>query len=70
MQRGTAGQGFLAQARRVLSVRWARVVLVTVFFEGMLVFGTLAFAPAYLHVRFDVSLTMAGAWWRCMRWAA
>ncbi|OZI77490.1 MFS transporter [Bordetella genomosp. 12] len=61
VQRGKAGQGFLAQARRVWSVRWARVVLVTVFFEGMLVFGTLAFAPAYLHDRFDVSLTMAGA---------
>lgn len=55
------GQGFLAQARRIWGVRWARVVLATVFIEGLLVFGTLAFAPAYLHARFGVSLTMAGA---------
>ncbi len=54
-------QGFLAQARLVLGVPWARIVLITVFFEGMLVFGALAFAPAYLHDRFDISLTAAGA---------
>lgn len=56
-----AGQGFVAQARRVWATPWARVVLATVFIEGLLVFGTLAFAPAYLHDRFGVSLSMAGA---------
>ena len=40
---------------------WARVVLATVFIEGLLVFGVLAFAPAYLHERFGISLTAAGA---------
>lgn len=56
-----AGGSFVAQARRVLGVPWARVVLAVVFFEGLLVFGTLAFAPSYLHDRFDISLTAAGA---------
>ncbi|MEJ2921656.1 MFS transporter, partial [Bordetella avium] len=57
----SVNQGFVAQARRVWSTPWARVVLATVFVEGLLVFGALAFVPAYLHTRFDLSLTMAGA---------
>ncbi|MBV7484327.1 MFS transporter [Bordetella sp. BOR01] len=54
-------QGFAAQVRVVLGVPWARIVLATVFVEGLLVFGALAFAPAYLHARFGLSLTAAGA---------
>ncbi|MBO9357005.1 MFS transporter [Bordetella petrii] len=54
-------QGFAAQVRTVLSVPWARIVLATVFVEGLLVFGALAFVPAYLHARFGLSLTAAGA---------
>jgi len=54
-------QGFAAQVRTVLGVPWARIVLATVFVEGLLVFGALAFAPAYLHARFGLSLTAAGA---------
>jgi len=42
-------------------VPWARIVLATVFVEGLLVFGALAFVPAYLHARFGLSLTAAGA---------
>ena len=53
--------GLIAQASGVLSVRWARIILTVVFFEGMVVFGTLAFVPSYLHERFGLSLTMAGA---------
>jgi len=53
--------GFVAQVRTVFGVPWARVVLVTVFLEGLLVFGSLAFAPAYLHDRFGLSLSAAGA---------
>ncbi|WP_251863918.1 MFS transporter [Achromobacter sp. Marseille-Q4962] len=56
-----AVQGFAAQARLVLGTPWARVVLLTVFIEGLLVFGALAFAPSYLHARFGISLTAAGA---------
>jgi len=53
--------GFFAQVRTVFSVPWARVVLAIVFFEGLLVFGSLAFVPAYLHDRFGLSLTASGA---------
>jgi predicted MFS family arabinose efflux permease len=53
--------GLIAQGRQVLGVPWARVVLVTVFLEGFFTFGALAFVPAYLHERFGVSLTAAGA---------
>jgi predicted MFS family arabinose efflux permease len=52
--------GFVAQARQVLGLPWARLVIATVFFEGLFVFGALAFAPAYLHKRFGLSLTVAG----------
>jgi len=57
----SGGAGIVAQARRVLGVPWARTVLAVVFAEGLLVFGALAFAPSYLHERFGISLTAAGA---------
>ncbi|EEG07699.1 MFS transporter [Pseudogulbenkiania ferrooxidans] len=53
--------GVLAQGRTVIGVGWARVILLTVFLEGIVVFGALAFVPSYLHQRFGLSLTMAGA---------
>ncbi|MDE2259960.1 MAG: MFS transporter [Betaproteobacteria bacterium] len=53
--------GVFAQVLSVLRVGWARVILLTVFVEGMVVFGALAFVPSYLHHRFGLSLTMAGA---------
>lgn len=53
--------GVLAQAAVVFAVPWARVILSVVFVEGMLVFGGLAFVPSYLHERFGLSLSMAGA---------
>ena len=49
-----------AQIGMVLATPWARVILVTVFLEGVLLFGPMAFVPTYLHERFSVSLTMAG----------
>jgi len=49
------------QIHRVISIRWARAVLLTVFLEGLLVFGVFAFVPAFLHFRFGVSLMAAGA---------
>jgi YNFM family putative membrane transporter len=53
--------GVVAQAREVLAVPWARVILLTVFVEGISVFGPLAFVPSYLHQRFGLSLTAAGS---------
>lgn len=57
----TGNGGVLAQAAKVVAVPWARTVLAVVFVEGMLIFGGLAFAPAWLHQHFAVSLTAAGA---------
>lgn len=52
---------FLPQLVSVLQIGWARVILVTVFLEGVAVFGALAFIPSYLHQRFGISLTAAGS---------
>ena len=40
---------------------WARVVLLTVFVEGILLVGALAFVPTHLHRVYDMPLTLAGA---------
>jgi predicted MFS family arabinose efflux permease len=50
-------------ARRIVAIgraRWPRTIFATVFFEGIAVFGALAFIPWHLHHRFGVSLTLAG----------
>ncbi len=44
----------------LLASRWARIVLATVFIEGMFSFGFLAFLPAVLHARFALPLTTGG----------
>jgi predicted MFS family arabinose efflux permease len=51
----------LQQFSGVLAVRWARIVLLTVFLEGLMVFGVFAFIPAFLHHQFGLSLMGAGA---------
>jgi len=59
---GTTGPGgIVTQVAAVLSVGWARVILAIVFLEGAAVFGPLAFVPTYLHQRFAIDLTTAGA---------
>jgi len=61
-QTDTYHQGLLlGQAAEVFAQPWARLILSIVFLEGMLVFGTLAFVPSYLHQHFGLSLTLASA---------
>lgn len=50
-----------AQVALVLSAPWARVILMVVFLEGFLIFGAMAFIPLYLHNRFSLSMSAAGA---------
>lgn len=58
----TAGRfGFAQQLASVLAVPWARVVVLTVFAEGVFLLGPLAFLPAYLHQRFGLSLSVAAS---------
>jgi predicted MFS family arabinose efflux permease len=45
----------------VVAVPWARVVLVTVFVEGILIVGAMAFVPTHLHRVYGMPLTLAGA---------
>lgn len=44
----------------VLRTGWARLVLLTVLFEGALVFGVLSYIPAFLQFRYDTSAAIAG----------
>ncbi len=60
--RGTAtGRGhLLADIGAVLEVPWARVVIATVFAEGVALFGGLAFIASHLHFQRGASLALAG----------
>lgn len=53
--------GTLGRFASVLGVRWSRVVLFTVFIEGLLLVGALAFVPTHLHHVYGLPLTAAGA---------
>ena len=44
----------------VVKAPWSRVVLLTVFIEGLLLVGALAFVPTHLHRAYGLPLTAAG----------
>ena len=48
--------GYLHSLRTVMSVPWARRILLVTLIEGAFVFSSLAFIPAFLHERFGMSL--------------
>ena len=52
---------FFAGIAYVWRQRWARVVLVSVFLEGMFMFGAFAFIATHLHRHYGISLTFAGS---------
>jgi len=58
---GGAVSRLFSEFSAVLSIGWARVVLLTVFIEGALVFVALAFLPAHLHTVYKLSLASSGA---------
>lgn len=51
----------VAELAAVLRQPWARVVLIVVFTEGMLLFGANAFFATHLHLTHGLSLSAAGA---------
>ncbi|MDH5340869.1 MAG: MFS transporter [Rubrivivax sp.] len=51
----------VGEFRAVLSVPWARTVLLTVFLEGATLYGAFPFVATHLHQRFGLSLSAAGA---------
>ena len=57
---GGALRHMVAEFRHILSLPWARLVLVTVFLEGALLYGPFAFIASHLHHVHGVSLSLAG----------
>ena len=53
---------WLAPAREILRLPWARVVMVSVLAEGVFLLGPLAYLPAYLHQRFGLTLSVASGY--------
>jgi predicted MFS family arabinose efflux permease len=56
----TIGSG-LRRMAGLLARPWVRVILITVFLEGMLMFGSIAFIPVHLQLRFSLGPAAAGA---------
>jgi predicted MFS family arabinose efflux permease len=52
---------FLRQMGSVLTVPWARTVILAALMEGVFLLGPLAFLPSYLHQRFGTALSAAAA---------
>jgi YNFM family putative membrane transporter len=50
----------LASTIEILKRPWVRVVLITVFLEGLVMFGAFAYVGAELHQRFHLSFGMIG----------
>jgi predicted MFS family arabinose efflux permease len=50
----------LASTIEILRRPWVRVVLITVFLEGLVMFGAFAYVGSELHQRFDLSFGMIG----------
>jgi len=51
----------VSEFSKVLARPWARVVLLTVALEGMLLYGPFAFIATHLHLRHGLSLSASGA---------
>ena len=54
-------RGIAVRFVSVLGVRWAQVVLATVYLEGVLLFGALAFIPTHLHLVYGLPVTVAAS---------
>jgi predicted MFS family arabinose efflux permease len=57
----SAPGGVARRFASVLAVAWARIVLLIVFVEGILLVGGLAFVPTHLHRAYGMPLTAAGS---------
>jgi predicted MFS family arabinose efflux permease len=57
----TSRVAFVAQLRSVIAVPWARVILVSVAVEGVFLLGPMAYLPAFLHTRHELSLSTSSA---------
>ena len=53
-------RGFIADYAAVLTTPFARLVIITAFFENVLLWGAFAFIGAHLRQRFNLSFTLIG----------
>nr|MBF0684904.1 MFS transporter [Pseudomonas sp.] len=53
--------GYLTQVAGILRIAWARSILMVALIEGAFVFSAIVFIPTYLHERFGLPLSAAGA---------
>lgn len=60
-QPGSAWASAVHEFRAVAAKPWARVVLVTAFFEGAAMYGPFAFVASHLHLRLGLPLSTVGA---------
>ncbi|HSI58242.1 MAG TPA: MFS transporter [Ideonella sp.] len=58
---GSALRRMVSEFGQVLALPWARVLLATVFLEGMCLYGPFAFIATHLHQTFGLSLATAGS---------
>ena len=58
---GSALRRMGADFAHVLALPWARTILITVFLEGLFLYGPFAFIASHLHQHFGLSLSAAGA---------
>jgi predicted MFS family arabinose efflux permease len=58
---GSALGHMVSDFAHVLALRWARIILATVFLEGLFLYGPFAFIASHLHQHFGLSLSAAGA---------
>ncbi len=61
----TARTSFLKSYAEALRDPWVRTVVVTVFLEGGLFFGSFAFAGVYLRTKFSLSYAVTGSLMAC-----
>lgn len=57
---GSAWNRMRTEFSQVLSIPWARIVLGTVFLEGLFLYGAFAFIVSHLHFRYAIPLSTAG----------
>lgn len=58
---GSALRRMVSDFGHILALPWARVILLTVFLEGMFLYGPFAFIASHLHGHFGLSLSLAGS---------
>lgn len=58
---GSALRRMATDFAHVLAMPWARIILATVFLEGLFLYGPFAFIASHLHQHFGLSLSAAGA---------